>query len=236
MTAWVFDVDGVLCDTGQVATEEFKAWFLAWSQDKQIYLVTGGQRDKTILQLGSDIVNRAQMTFNCMGNSVWINGHEVRVNQFQLTEIEQAFLDDVLKTSAFPIRAGRHVDMREGSMNFSVVGRDADLSQRAQYREWDQHHQERALIAEEFVHEFPRFEAYLGGDISIDICLTGANKGRAAEIIRQHAQNHMYFFGDKCYPGGIDEPFAVKCSAELGDRVFQVSGFHETWKILKDLE
>ena len=171
-----------------------------------------------------------------MGNSIWMGNKQTLVNQFQLTEIEQAFLEDVLKSSAFPIRAGRHIDLREGSMNFSVVGRDASQMQRALYKQWDQRQQERAQISREFVAEFPRFEAYVGGDISIDICLTDANKGRCTSIIKQHAQDKIYFFGDKCHPGGIDEPFAKQCNFDQGDRVFHVSGYHETWKILRELE
>jgi len=235
MTAWVFDVDGVLCNTNELATTEFREWFVAWSQDKRYYLVTGGRREKTILQLGSTIVDGAEMLFNCIGNCVWHNGKETLVNQFALTQEERSWLELVLLSSRFPLRTGWHIDLREGSMNYSIVGRNANLEQRAQYRDWDRHHQERASIARDFVTRFPRFEAYLGGDTSIDVCLRGANKGRCASVIRQHAQDHLYFFGDKCHPGGIDEPFVKQCREELGDRVFHVSGYKETWNILNEI-
>ena len=232
MTAWVFDVDGVLCNTNELATQEFRIWFQNWSQNRRYYLVTGGRREKTILQLGQDIVDGAEMLFNCIGNCVWQHGEETRVNQFTLTQQEESWLKVMLATSKFPLRTGWHIDLREGSMNFSIVGRNADLVQRAQYRTWDQQHQERAGIARDFVTMFPRFEAYLGGDTSIDICLRGANKGRCVDVIRTHAQDHIFFFGDKCHPGGIDEPFVKRCSEDLGDRIFHVSGYQETWNIL----
>ena len=50
MIAWVFDVDGVLCDTGTTISEEFKQCFLDWSHDKCFFLVTGSEKEKTINQ------------------------------------------------------------------------------------------------------------------------------------------------------------------------------------------
>lgn len=236
MTVWAFDVDGVLCDTNCVSVPEFRDWFIQWSQDKQYYLVTGGLRENTIAQMGQEIVDGAVMTYNCLGNSIWQDNTQTLINQFTLTPEEQNWLEQQVINSEFPVRTGRHVNMRFGSMNFSIVGRNADFAQRQQYKDWDAHHQERAMLAHEFVSKFPRFEAYLGGDISLDICLKDANKGAAARAIREHAQDQIYFFGDRCHPGGIDEPFVNQCDFELGDRVFHVSGYLETWKILKDFK
>lgn len=236
MTAWVFDVDGVLCDTNCVSVPAFREWFLDWSRDKQYYLVTGGLRENTIAQMGEEIVEGAVMTFNCLGNSIWQNGRHELINQFTLTPEEQNWLESQVAASKFPLRTGRHVNMRFGSMNFTILGRNADMLERTQYKEWDTHHQERATIAKEFIRLFPRFEAYLGGDISIDVCLKGANKGAAAHLIRKHSGDKLYFFGDRCHPGGIDEPFVRECNFDLGDRVFHVSGYAETWKILKGLK
>jgi phosphomannomutase len=236
MTVWVFDVDGVLCDTNCVSEAEFRDWFIAWSQGRRYYLVTGGLRENTIVQMGQEIVDNAVATYNCLGNSIWYNGVETLINQFELTDQEADWLNNVLTKSQFPLRTGRHINMRTGSMNFSVVGRNANPTERLEYRTWDAHNQERASIAKEFVELFPRFEAYLGGDISIDICLKGANKGAAAKSIRDHAQDEMYFFGDRCHPGGIDEPFVKACNFDQGDRVYHVSGYRETWNILKGLK
>jgi phosphomannomutase len=236
MTAWVFDVDGVLCDTNCVSVEEFRSWFIEWSQGRTYYLVTGGLRENTIAQMGPEIVENAVMTYNCLGNSIWYNGQETLINQFTLTPEEDSWLNSMLVTSKFPLRTGRHINLRTGSMNYSIVGRNATPEQRAEYKLWDAHHQERAAIARDFVTMFPRFEAYLGGDISIDICLKGANKGAAAHAIRQHSQDSIYFFGDRCHPGGIDEPFVKACNFDAGDKVYHVSGYQETWRILKGLK
>lgn len=236
MTAWVFDVDGVLCNTNELARPEFCSWFEQWSHGKKYYLVTGGLRENTVAQMGQDIVDKSLITFNCLGNSIWQNNEQTLINQFTLTPEEQNWLEERVASSKFKFKTGRHINMRFGSMNFSTIGRNASMEERLQYKHWDLHHQERATIARDFVTLFPRFEAYLGGDISIDICLKGANKGRCVNVIRSHANDHIFFFGDKCYPGGIDEPFAKQCREDLGDKIFHVSGYQETWNILKGLK
>ena len=231
MISWVFDVDGVLCNTGEEIDSEFENWFVNWAKDKQVYLLTGSQREKTILQIKQRIVDLAMVSYNCIGNSIWTNGEEERVNQFDLTAEEIAWFEAVLDTSEFPIRAGRHIDVRPGAINFSVLGRNGDLKQRAEYKKFDQNHHERERIKSAFTARFPRFEVFLGGDVSIDICLKNANKGQVINKI----PGPRYFFGDRCYPGGIDEPFARKCK-DPGDRVFEVMGYQQTWNILKILE
>ena len=50
MIKYIFDVDGVLCDTGQLIDDEFSDYFQCWSKDKTYYLVTGSHKEKTIDQ------------------------------------------------------------------------------------------------------------------------------------------------------------------------------------------
>ena len=49
---YIFDVDGVLCDTGEIIDPEFRAWFIEWSKDKEYYILTGGKREATMKQIG----------------------------------------------------------------------------------------------------------------------------------------------------------------------------------------
>jgi hypothetical protein len=87
------------------------------------------------------------------------------------------------------------------------------------------------MLADEFVKQFPRFEAYLGGNTSIDICLQGANKGRSLMLIHNFNRYDLLFFGDKCMEGGID--FTVLAHVE---QYFQIdNGYKETWEELKAL-
>ena len=79
MINWVFDVDGVLSNVGVPAPEAFKDWFLNWSQGRTYYLISGGRREKTIYQVGADIVAGAQAVYCCIGNSLVVVTPELGV-------------------------------------------------------------------------------------------------------------------------------------------------------------
>jgi len=234
---WMFDVDGVLCNTGEQVSLEFKHWFIDWSRNRIIYFVTGSPREKTIYQIGQEMVDTAAVNFNCLGNSIWIAGEETLINQIVLRTEEKSWLDNTVINSMSPIKTGWHIDMRHGSINFSTLGRNATPHQREVYKQWDAIHNERKEILAQFTKTFPRFDAYIGGDTSIDICLTGANKQQCVNLIPNHHLNSpIYFFGDKCQPGGIDEPLAKHVSIRPEGKIFQVTGYNETWSILRQFE
>lgn len=236
MIGWMFDVDGVLCDTGASITPEFQKWFLEWARDKIIYLVTGSQREKTIQQIGQEIVDTALISFNCFGNSIWMYGKETRINQITLHPDELAWLENVLGNSKCPAKTGFHIDLRPGSINFSTVGRNASVEQRLEYKQWDDIHHEREQIRLAFLKEFPRFDAFIGGNTSIDICLIGADKSQCRDLTPAGiAHDRIYFFGDKCGPGQIDHPLAMACYSKRRDKVFEVNGYQDTWNLLKTL-
>ena len=54
---YVFDVDGTLTHARKEMTPDFKSWFIEWMEDKNVYLVTGSDRPKTIEQIGEDVVD-----------------------------------------------------------------------------------------------------------------------------------------------------------------------------------
>lgn len=230
MTTYVFDVDGVLCDTNCVIDPEFREWFIDWSKDKEYYIITGGERHSTINQVGLDIVNNAKTQFHCMGNHVFIEGREYKLNQFTLRPEELFWLNSYIQESPYTTKTGNHVEQRTGSLNVSVVGRNATPAERNEYIEWDRKYNERRILATEFVKQFPRFEAYLGGNTSIDICLRGANKGSCMNLV-QYNLDDTIFFGDKCIAGGIDFPVIsyVEKYMQIND------GYKETWEKLKKL-
>ena len=232
MITWIFDVDGVLCDAGTTIDPVFKEWFIKWAKGKRIVLVTGSTKDRMITQVGEEIFNLAEISFNCLGNSIWMHGKETRINQIVLHKDEHRWLLDAVENSKFYIKTGNHIEFRPGSINLSILGRNANIRFRKEYKTWDANYKERESLIKEFVEKFPRFEAFIGGDTSIDICLRGANKGQCADMIPN--RDKFYFFGDRCFEGGIDKPFADRCSAVLGDKVFKVNGYQDTWNILKE--
>lgn len=243
---YLFDVDGVLCDRGQKIEPEFKQWFLDWTNNKNFYYLTGSGREKTIEQLGYDLVTKTRISYHCMSNNIWIDDREINLNQFTLKTEELEFLEDYVKNSNFNTKTGNHIDFRKGSINFSVVGRNASDYARQSYQVYDKISNDRETFIKLFTSTFPRFEAYKGGDVSVDICLRDCNKSQILTLMPPC--DKVLFFGDRCRPDGIDYPLARICTeANYNDikinctdiyryKFFQIdNGYKQTWEILKSL-
>lgn len=231
---FVFDVDGVLCDRGKTIDTDFKHFFINWSRDKKYYLVTGSPREKTIDQIGLEICEKADISFHCLGNSIWTDGNETVVNNFQLHDDELGILNQLLESSEFPYRTGNHINKRNGSYNFSIVGRNADPEQRLEYISYDKLNMERYFLVEEINRRCPRLEAFIGGDISIDICLKQANK---SSVINFLYNGFIYYFGDALFEHGVDYPVLQKLKKlSHMSKVYNIAnGHHDTRKILEKL-
>jgi len=237
MAFYLFDVDGVLTDTGYNIQPEFYDWFIAWSKEHRYALVTGSTLERTKEQVGETIVENAVFCANCMGNSFYQHGEQNVINDFELNEDEILFLNNKIQNSNFEIKTGNHIVKRSGSVNFSVVGRNASSSQRELYKQYDQLHSERKQIREEFLSKFDRFDVYIGGDISIDICLRNANKSRTVEYIWALPEYRpLYFFGDKMGEHGIDRPLAERIEErDMGQSYEILNGFNQTKSIVSEL-
>jgi phosphomannomutase len=232
MKVYLFDVDGVLCDTGCTINQEFHDWFVDWSKDKIYCLVTGGERSSTMQQVGDTIINNAYMNFHCMGNHIFIEDREYKINQFDFNSPERYWLECYVKESPYHTKVGNHIEVRTGSVNFSVLGRDATLEQKKEYADWDIINKERLMLIKEFTNTFPKYEAYIGGNASIDICLRDANKSKCIDLMLI-MNRHYIFFGDKCFTHGIDYP--LYSSPSVQSKHWIKNGYHETWEKLKTI-
>ena len=115
--------------------------------------------------------------------------------------------------------------------NFSVVGRNATLGERKLYVQHDESTRERNNVAINFKQKFLDIEAVVGGETGIDIYPIGSDK---SQILKDFSQDDfIYFFGDRCEPGGNDYPIAN--AIREGERMgvpFQVDGWKDTWSKL----
>ena len=80
---YLFDIDGVLTDTGYNINSGFKQWFIDWSMGKKYALVTGSTLERTYEQIGHEITDGAMLVANCMGNSIFQEGRSVTLNEFE---------------------------------------------------------------------------------------------------------------------------------------------------------
>jgi hydroxymethylpyrimidine pyrophosphatase-like HAD family hydrolase len=238
---FIFDVDGVLCDRGQPINDQFRWWLEDFLIDKDYYLVTGSHREKTATQIGRLLAHGPRIGFHCLGNSIWTeNGVEVVINTFDFSKIELDHLKAFYTYSVYNNKQhwGDVLERRSGSYNYSLAVRGGTVEERQHYVEHDNLYRERENFIIQLANTFPRFDAYIGGDCSIDIVLRGANKGQIINSLDIDLTNEeVYFFGDRYGPYGIDKPLADGMVSWIDSTVFEINkGYKETWEILKSLK
>lgn len=222
---YVFDVDGTLTPSREKIDPEFHDFFLNIAAKQTVYLVTGSDYIKTSQQLGDKILNTVEGVFNCSGNMLTRRGVVMYMADFELTENEMAHLNIELNGSGFGVRTGNHIEKRIGSVNFSIVGRNATKADREMYKIWDENMNERVNICRRLNRICNRLSFVVGGETGIDIFLRGYDKAQIAKYVKP-----FVFFGDRCEVGGNDH--TIFMAAHNG---YHVRDWQETYRILKGL-
>jgi len=237
--AYLFDIDGTLTYSRQKMENAHTFSFLSWSNNKNIFLVTGSDYCKAIEQIPNSIIRRCKGIFTSMGNVYHENQKVIYENTLDLPDYIIDSLKSLLDSSACPeeYRSSKHFESRPGMLNFSICGRDVNDKQRELYNEWDCKNKERENIVHWFnkKYESEKLEACLGGEISIDIQPIGKDKRQSVEYLIGEGYNRFMFFGDRAYPGGNDWgvcEYIVKNN--LGSYI-NVTGPNQTVAILSEL-
>ena len=191
--------------------EDFRKFFLKFSKNNPVYFVTGSDKPKTIEQIGEEVFNSSQLSFNCAGNEVWNKDYLVYSSDWKPDEDVVKYLEKLLLESQFPEKTGRHIELRKGMVNFSIPGRNCTHEQRERYKVWDAVHQERASFHKKIKDKFDSVDAYIGGETGLDIFKKGYGKSQAVSKIRTEASDVIYYFGDQIFPAGNDYDIAILC-------------------------
>ena len=241
---YIFDVDGTLTPSRQTMTEDFTRFFDEWSKRNPFYLVTGSDIEKMDEQVPDIIMERTEGIFTCGGNELWkFDPHVVNFpfnriyqNKFKPPETLLTYLGELVRFSDTPVQSTNHRENRGSLLNFSVVGRDCTLEERAKYFEWDNEVEERKEIAEYIIRTWPKLDAVIGGQISIDIVPKGNDKSQILKHIQEKENADKYIFlGDRIEEGGNDYPLAKLMGKTDGCRYYKVEGHEETKQILESL-
>jgi phosphomannomutase len=233
MNIFLFDVDGTLTPSRRKINPTFRDFFLDFCNTNYVCLVTGSDYSKTLEQLDAEILDKVEYVFNCSGNDVRKKDKNIYTSSWTISQEAQNWLEQELSKSSFSIRSGNHLEARPGSLNFSVVGRNANEFQRLEYVKYDEVIKEREDISNRFNNLFSDLYACVGGETGIDIFEKGNDKSQIVKYFSK--QDKLYFFGDKMSPGGNDYPLGkVITESKLGD-VFAVNDWKHTYKILNIL-
>lgn len=225
MKKFIFDIDGTLTPSRKQIDPSFEAFMIKFCCKHDVYLVTGSNREKTIDQIGLDVYYRAHRVYNCAGNDVYEKDKNVYRNPWKLPDDAKEFLLKELKQSLFSVRTGTHIEDRPGCVNFSILGRGANWTEREVYKEWDRDNHERIEIAKRFNKAFPDLYAFVGGETGVDISLKGCDKG---QILRDfNPKDEIHFFGDRMDENGNDYPLA-EALKEMDGSTHYVTGWEDT--------
>ena len=231
----VFDVDGTITPSREKIDPEYAKVLRELSSKVDIYFLTGSDFAKTKEQLG-DLTKLAKGCYQCSGNELWVNDELVKsVPEFTTSKVMVQWFKQKLAESSFPYRTGKkHMDLRPGMMNFSIIGRGCTKKKRQEYINYDQKNNGREQLAKDFNEIFKTYNAQIAGETGIDVCEEGRDKGQVYEPL-QELYNSIIFFGDDTQEGGNDYPFASKIQS-FPHRCFHVNGPEETFETLKSIE
>jgi phosphomannomutase len=227
---YIFDVDGTLTPSRKKIDPDFLIFFNSFALANEVYLVTGSDRDKTIEQITHLLYCNCKRVYNCAGNDVYEGDVSVYRNDWTLPLEAREHLNEELLQSTFPVRTGIHIEERPGCVNFSIVGRGANQTERLVYSDWDEIKGERRAIADRFNKKFPELHAFVGGVTGVDISDKGSDK---SQIIRDFQDGGVVFYGDRMEEQGNDKPLAdAILNNKLGE-VVSVTGWKDTWNKLR---
>ena len=229
---FLFDVDGTLTPSREIMNPEFKDWFTQFMKINRVAFVTGSDIDKTIEQIGSDLVNLALYSFNCSGNSVYIQDELIYKSDWVCPDEIVQYLLAKLNESEYKYKYGKHIEHRIGMMNFSIVGRNAPSQDRTAYYEWDKIHLEREALAKDINSKWEDIHAVVGGETGIDIFAKGNDKSRILDHFS--STQKFVFFGDSMNKSGNDYALAQAIKNRNNGKCHTVKNWVETWTILKD--
>ena len=205
MINYLFDVDGTLTPSRKPMVEDFKNYFKFWvstqqSSGNKVYFVTGSDYDKTVEQVGEDLWNLVDGSYQNSGNRLFCQGRLIFESEWEMPEDLESVVLTLIRQSDWYGTAENNVEHRMGMVNISTIGRDCSDKQRADYYKWDKENLERETIADVINSNFEDIEAVIGGEISIDIYPKGKDKSQILGCL----EGKNIFFGDKCYLGGND--------------------------------
>ena len=226
---FVFDVDGTLTPARQRMKASFIGFFQSFCAQNKVYLVTGSDYEKVLEQVPECILNLVEGIFTCSGNQYWEKGSIVYNNGFEPPQDLFAFLNRCLLKTSYKNKTGNHIEVRPGTINFSVVGRNCTDRERKAYSVWDRMTGERKMIRNELIFLFPTIDCVIGGEISVDIYPVGCDKAQSILFIKDRDPDcSIVFYGDKLTPGGNDYPVYSVLDENTQDLAVCVEGWEQT--------
>ena len=101
---YVFDVDGTLTPSRLAINVEFKKFFIDCIKNKNVYLLTGSDHEKTIEQVGEEIWNGVTESHQCGGNVIFRNGELIEESKWKPSKSLLDTCQNLIDISSYKIK------------------------------------------------------------------------------------------------------------------------------------
>lgn len=212
-TLLLFDVDGTLT-LPRLKINDNMLDVLKNTKQTNIFelgFVGGSDLNKQIEQLGEE--NMSLFTWKFAENGLMAYYENELIHQQSLIEhlgetnyqnLINACLQ-VLSETTVPVKRGNFIELRNGMINISPIGRSCNQNERDYFYEWDKTEKCREKIIEILKIKLNdlNLSYSIGGQISIDIFPKGWDKTYCLPFL-ENKYKQIIFFGDKTEKGGND--------------------------------
>ncbi|EMR10946.1 hypothetical protein PNEG_01091 [Pneumocystis murina B123] len=210
----LFDVDGTLTPPRDIISQDMFDLLVQLRKKVVIGFVGGGDLEKQQEQLGlnkTSVIDMFDYAFPENGLIAYEQGKLLEAQSFirHLGEEKyKTFTNFCLKYISeldIPIKRGTFIELRNGMMNISPIGRNSTKQERNEFEEYDKKCEIRrkfiCVLQKEFADYGLAFS--IGGQISFDVFPIGWDKTYCLRYL-QNKNFKIYFFGDKTHEGGND--------------------------------
>ena len=237
---FLFDVDGTLTKPRLKISNNMIDLLkkIHGLENYDLGFVGGSDLSKQEEQLGKE--NMDLFTWKFAENGLMAYHEDELINLTSLiSEIGEEDYQDLinacllaLSETRIPVKRGNFIEMRNGMINVSPIGRSCNQEERDQFDKLDKICEIRKKMIDRSKALVPHLDLTysIGGQISMDIFPKGWDKTYCLKFLKDKYEV-IYFFGDKTEKGGNDH----EIYNDTRVKSFSVRSFEDTMEILESL-
>jgi len=238
---FIFDMDNTLTNPVSLISLDSARTIIRLADKYKLYICTGSDKEKLEKQISPKLCGIFQGIFTNSGAQYYRKNEHIytlpKPNLLDYPKLK-TYLGNIIETCDYKMRTGVHYETRPGTINFSIVGRNADDACRKHFIEWHKTTNELYRVANYVNTMFATdlISASVGGQTSIDIYFNGfKGKESCIDFLEGEIKTpHKYMFiGDKIMPNGNDYDVSLSILHNNLGGCFRVNNPEECTEFLR---